>query len=307
LGNYPNIKSGAKMKKQKNFTQFIRSFCILMSILILSTTLYAQESEYQYKETEQLVDLVNDAAALIKEKGEDAFAEFAVQDSKWRHDDKYIFVIDPEGMVYAHASTALVGTNVMELTDVNGKPFIRWFIREVANGDSCGWSYYLWNIPGQDEPTWKTTFVRSTIAPSGKKYITGCGLYNMKMERAFVVDQVNEAADMIEGEGIIAFEVLRDPTSEFIFNDNYVFVLDAEGTLLVHPSIEGTNLYDSQDVNGKYFIRDMLEVAMEDGFGWVDYWWNKPGEEEASAKSSYIKQIEVDGKVLIVGVGVYLE
>jgi len=295
------------MKKQKNFIQFIRSCCILISILIFSVALYAQDAEYQYEETQQLVQLVNDAAALIEEKGEDAFAEFAVQDSKWRHDDKYIFVIDPDAMVYAHASTALVGTNVMELTDVNGKPFIKWFIREVANGDSCGWSYYLWNIPGQDDPTWKTTFVRSAIAPSGKKYITGCGLYNMKMERAFVVDQVKEAADMIEGEGITAFEVLRDPTSEFIFNDNYVFVLDAEGTLLVHPEIEGTNLYTTHDEEGKYFIQEMLELGREKGCGWVDYWWNKPGEEKPSAKSSYIKQIEVDGDVLVVGVGVYLE
>jgi len=295
------------MKKRKKSTQFIQSICVLISIIFLSTTLFAEDAEYQYKETEQLVELVNDAAALIEEKGEDAFDELAVQGSKWRHDDKYIFVIAPEGMVYAHASAALVGTNVMELTDVNGKPFIKWFIIEVSNEDSTGWSHYLWNIPGQDEPTWKSTYVQSAIAPSGEKYIVGCGLYNMKMERAFVVDQVNEAADMIDAEGIAAFDELRDPTSEFIFNNNYVFVLDYEGTLLVHPEIEGTNLFDAQDVNGKYFIREMLEVGREDGSGWIDYWWNKPGEEEPSAKSSYIRQIEVDGDVLIVGVGVYLE
>ncbi len=295
------------MKKEKYFTQFLRSFCVLISFLILSLSLCAEDAEYQYKETEQLVDLVNDAAVLIEEKGEDAFAEFAVQDSKWRHGDKYIFIIDPDAMVYAHASTALVGTNVMELTDVNGKPFIKWFIIEVSSEDSSGWSHYLWNIPGQDESTWKTTFVRSAIAPSGKKYIAGCGLYNMKMEQAFIVDQVNEAADMIEEEGITAFDELRDPTSEFIFNDNYVFVLDEEGTLLVHPEIEGTNLYDTQDEEGKYFIREMLEVGRENGCGWVDYFWNKPGDDKLSAKSSYIRQIEVDGDVLIVGVGVYLE
>ncbi|MBN2016726.1 MAG: cache domain-containing protein [Candidatus Cloacimonetes bacterium] len=299
------------MKKQKNFIQFIRSFCILISILIFSVALYAQDAEYQYEETQQLVQLVNDAAALIEEKGEDAFTDFAVQDSKWRHDDKYIFTIDPEGMVYAHANAALVGTNVMELTDVNGKPFIKWFIREVANGDSAGWSYYLWKVPGQDEdqydPTWKTTYVCSAVAPSGIKYIVGCGLYNMKMERAFVVDQVNEAADMIEGEGIAAFDELRDPTSEFIFNDNYVFVLDNEGTLLVHPELDGTNLYDTQDEEGKYFIREMIEVGNEKGCGWVDYFWNKPGEDKVSEKSSYIKQVEVDGETLIVGVGVYLD
>ncbi|MDP8313756.1 MAG: cache domain-containing protein [Candidatus Celaenobacter antarcticus] len=295
------------MKKRKKSTQFIRSFCVLISFLILSVSLCAEDAEYQYKETEELVELVNDAVVLIEEKGKDVFAEFAVQDSKWRHDDKYVFAIDPEGMVYAHASAALVGTNVIELTDVNGKPFIKWILIEVSGEDSSGWSHYLWNIPGQDEPTWKSTYVQSAIAPSGKKYIAGCGLYNMKMERAFIVDQVNEAADMIEVEGVSAFDVLRDPKSEFIFNSNYVFVLDEEGTLLVHPEIEGTNLYDAQDVNGKYFIREILEVGREDGSGWVDYWWSKPGEDKTSSKSSYIRQIEIDGDIFVVGVGVYLE
>ena len=238
---------------------------------------------------------------------EDACAEFAIEDSKWRQGDKYIFVIDPEGMVYAHASTSLIGKNVIDLTDVNGKPFIKWFIIEVSGEDSSGWSHYLWNIPGDDEPTWKNTFVKSAIAPSGKKYIAGCGLYNMKMERAFVVDQVNEAVDMITAQGLAAFDVLRDPKSEFIFNNNYVFVLNEIGTLLVHPEIEGTNLYDEQDVEGKYFIREMLEVGRENGCGWVDYWWNKPGEDKPSSKSSYIRQVEVDGDILVVGVGVYLE
>jgi len=300
------------MKRKKWHNRFINlnlvgSFFIVVSILMFSLSLFAEDAEYQYKETEQLVELVNDATILIEEIGEDAFAEFAVQDSKWRHDDKYVFAIDPEGMVYAHASAALVGTNVIELTDVNGKPFIKWILIEVSGEDSSGWSHYLWNIPGQDEPTWKSTYVQSAIAPSGKKYIAGCGLYNMKMERAFIVDQVNEAADMIEVEGVSAFDVLRDPKSEFIFNSNYVFVLDEEGTLLVHPEIEGTNLYDAQDVNGKYFIREILEVGREDGSGWVDYWWSKPGEDKTSSKSSYIRQIEIDGDIFVVGVGVYLE
>ena len=51
----------------------------------------------------------------------------------------------------------------------------------------------------------------------------------------------------------------------------------------------------------------MIEVGNEKGCGWVDYLWNKPGEDKVSEKSSYIKQVEVDGETLIVGVGVYLD
>ncbi|WP_455556796.1 methyl-accepting chemotaxis protein [Comamonas sp.] len=65
----------------------------------------------------------------------------------------------------------------------------------------------------------------------------------------------------------------------------YYFVLSAEedrqrGQLIVHPLQEGNNIIGSQDSNGNYFIRDMLERKQ----GSVRYPWTNPGEEAARDK-----------------------
>ena len=66
----------------------------------------ADESErlgrYSYEETKRLVSFVEDAAALIEQKGEFAFQDFNVPGSKWLTDDYYIFVYTPDGTNVFH-------------------------------------------------------------------------------------------------------------------------------------------------------------------------------------------------------------
>ncbi len=290
-------------------SNFSRLFFVVF-VLIFCTYLFAEEVEYQYEATRELVSLVDDAVVLIEEKGEDAFTELSFDNSKWRQGEKYIFVIDTKGVVYVQVDTTLIGKNLIDLTDVNGKPFIRWFITEVMGKDKSGWSHYLWNIPGQDVPTWKTTYVKLATTSSGKKYIAGCGLYNMKMEKAFALAEVKQAAELIAAQGKEAFSTLRDPESEFVFRDNYIFVINDIGDVIINPAspeLEGKNLYDLQDVKGLYFFRELIDVAKKEGSGWVDYWWPKPGEEEASSKTSYVIKVMKGDEIFIVGTGIYLD
>jgi len=46
---------------------------------------------------------------------------------------------------------------------------------------------------------------------------------------------------------------------------------------------------------------------VDNGQGWVDYLWPKPGTAKAVRKSSYVKRIVVRGEILAVGTGVYLD
>ncbi len=39
----------------------------------------------------------------------------------------------------------------------------------------------------------------------------------------------------------------------------YAFVMDTKGTMLIHPTLKGKNLYDAQDTKGFYYIRRMIE------------------------------------------------
>ena len=275
----------------------------LLILFSFGADIFPQSSEYKYAETKHLVSLVNDAVKLIEEKGEDAFEELSTENSKWRHDEVYIFVLDFEGVVIVHVDDDMIGESQNDLLDVNGKPFIRWFIYEVID-DEGGWSHYLWVKPGHIFPTWKTAYIKSAEAPSGNKYVVGCGLYNMKMEESFIIDQVNDAVELIKREKEKAFDILRNIKSEFIFKSTYVFVYDCIGTLLVmppFPNLEGTNMYNYTDASGNYLFREFLKVLGKGDSGWVEYSWPKPTEYEPSKTRSYIQKIQVGDQSYIVG------
>ena len=282
----------------------------VVSAFLLSGICHAEE--LQYEESRKLVALVDEAAALIAEKGEEAFKILSVEGSKWRHGETYIFVLSPDGTFLVHPDPEFAGKNQIDFTDVNGKPVVKWFIAKVKENPQrrSGWSHYLSVKPGEITPCWKTTYLKLVTAPSGKEYIVGSGLYNMRMEKAFVVDGVNMAAELIKKEGRAAFDTLRDKKSEYNYKDTYVFVIDDKGTLLLDPpfpSLEGRNVYNYRDPAGKYLFREMIEVANKNGSGWVEYMWPKPNNTEYEKKSSFVKKVQVGNEVLIVGTGIYLE
>lgn len=268
--------------------------------------------EYQYKDTENLVVLVRDAAALVDQDGENAFPAFKTNGSKWWQGENYIFVLDIEGNILVHPDPTLEGKNQLGLKDVNGKPIIRQIIDEVTSYEDKteGWTHYLWPRPGDISPTWKSTFVKLSIAPSGQKFVIGCGVYNMEMERAFVEDEVVDAARLIETKGISAFDQIRDPASEFLFPSTYIFIFSHDGIELVNPafrSLEGQNVMDLKDSNGKYLVRAMFALLEKQDSGWVDYKWPKPGESKPSKKSSFVTRASLGDTWVLVGSGVYLQ
>jgi cytochrome c len=83
------------------------------------------------------------------------------------------------------------------------------------------------------------------------------------------------------------------------------------GTVLMlptQPELEGKNLTDVKDANGKLWTREFIETAKTKGSGWIDYMWPKPGEDKPSKKISYIKKAKMpDGETVIVGAGIYVE
>lgn len=91
----------------------------------------------------------------------------------------------------------------------------------------------------------------------------------------------------------------------------YVFVLDTDLTVAAHPimpHLAGENLKGKPDVKGKMFREEMLEKALQDGHGWVDYHYLNPQTKQVVRKISYFELTNGnDGKKYIVGSGKYLE
>ncbi|MCK2088548.1 methyl-accepting chemotaxis protein [Thauera aromatica] len=105
----------------------------------------------------------------------------------------------------------------------------------------------------------------------------------------------------------VAKETAKALLRNMRFDDNnYVFVFDHAGTMLVQPAVprqEGTRMIDATDPNGKPLIRDMIDIARNGG-GHYQYAWPHPGTGKQEPKYSYVANLPEWGWVI--GAGVYV-
>ena len=269
------------------------------------------EEEYEHEDTRALVALVDDAAELLHTKGEAAFQEFRVAGSRWCAGETYIFVLDVHGNMLVHPDPALNGRNQLRLVDVGGRRIVRGLIDAATTSLNrpSGWYHYQWPVPGGLLPRWKSSYVRLVQAPGNWNFIVGSGMYNDRMERAFVMDLVTHAVAELERNGGAALATLRDPKGPYRVKDAYVFVDTRDGVEIVNPAfpnLEGRKLFDLADVQGRYLVREMLALVRERGSGWIEYMWPKPGDCVSTWKSAYVHRATLDGQPVLVGCGVYL-
>jgi len=120
--------------------------------------------------------------------------------------------------------------------------------------------------------------------------------------------KVNEACVLLGQKGEAAFPDFQGPDSNFIFAGTYIWIHDQNGFMRMHPikyKLNGKNLINLTDSNGKQFFAVMNEVCSEKGSGWVDYMWPKPGEKKPSPKISFVKQVKHGDDIFVVGCGTY--
>jgi signal transduction histidine kinase len=259
----------------------------------------------------QLMTLVREAAAILEERGEKAYAEFRKKGSKWFRDDTYLFVFTMDGTRAFHAAEPETeGQNSSQSKDILGRPFGRMILDAGAGPTGEGWVHYMYPEPGNIFPAWKSSFVKRVTFPSGKPYIVGGGIYNMQMDKAFIEDVVNRAANLIAKQGKDAFGQLRDKTGPFVFMDTYVFVTGVDGIEVVNPvmpSLEGRSLLDLKDLQGKTTVRDEIALALKEGSAWLEGYWYRPGDNIPARKQTYVRKIQFGPDTYIVGSGIYTE
>jgi len=90
-------------------------------------------------------------------------------------------------------------------------------------------------------------------------------------------------------------------------DDGYFFVYEKEGLTLVHPrqpDLVGQNLWNMQDRDGTYVIRELIARASEGG-GFQRYLWPKPSTGRVERKLGYAVELPRWGWML--GTGIYLD
>ena len=101
------------------------------------------------------------------------------------------------------------------------------------------------------------------------------------------------------------FEAVSDQsTGAFHDRDLYPFIFDHLGVNVAHgarPALVGKTLLNLKDQDGKYLVREMIEISKSKGEGWINYKWPNPITNKIEDKTSFIKKM---GNYFV-GVGIY--
>ena len=138
---------------------------------------------------------------------------------------------------------------------------------------------------------------RRTQARTEEAYQTALYLYEQNKENK----SLSEIAELI-----------HDALYAASWDDGrgYYFAEDMQGNERVNrnnPDLEGQNIINLQDSNGKYFVQEILNIARsEKREGFCTYFWNQPDTPDVLVpKISYIKYFEpLDW---VIGTGIYLD
>ncbi|HJW25654.1 MAG TPA: cache domain-containing protein [Rhodocyclaceae bacterium] len=91
-------------------------------------------------------------------------------------------------------------------------------------------------------------------------------------------------------------------------SDDYFFINDMNSVSVMHPikpELEGKDLSDVKDPDGKRLFAEFTQVVKAKGSGFVDYKWPKPGASAPVPKISYVQGFQPWGWVI--GSGIYVD
>jgi cytochrome c len=97
---------------------------------------------------DEAMAMVKKGVAFIRANGKDkGYAEISAKGSKFSDRDLYLVVYGLDGVVYAHgANEKMIGKNLIDLKDVDGKPFVKERV-ELAQSKGTFWQDYKFTNP----------------------------------------------------------------------------------------------------------------------------------------------------------------
>ena len=97
---------------------------------------------------DQAVQMVKKGVAFIKANGtEKGYAEISNKTGQFHFEDLYLVVYGLDGVVHAHgANQKMVGRNLIELKDVDGKAFVKERV-ELGKAKASFWQDYKFTNP----------------------------------------------------------------------------------------------------------------------------------------------------------------
>ena len=153
----------------------VRNLALAFAALLVAFGLPAAAQQKSQGTAKEAVAMVDRAVAHIKKVGrEKAFADFNNKSGPFTDRDLYVVVYDMQGKVLAHgANDKMIGRDVLELRDNDGKYFVKERVEMMSKGPSVnGWQDYKFMNPVSKQIEPKQMYLQRF-----EDLIVGCGIY----------------------------------------------------------------------------------------------------------------------------------
>jgi signal transduction histidine kinase len=231
---------------------------------------------FPHSKRDATVSLVRSAAEYFRDRiksggsPDEAFSKFSYPLGVFVLGDLYLYALDFDGNIVAQGDRpGLIGQNMLDYQDADGHYTNREIIEKLKKSSNSGiWTGYT----SKRAP--KITYAEKVTDSNGKNYFIACG-YFPDADRAQAVDLVRRGFKYMEGHGKLqaAAEINSKTNDDFRYGELSLVVYDIHGICVGNggnSDAVGTNQYDTQDEDGKYYVRDMIQKA-KNGGGWLDF------------------------------------
>ena len=110
------------------------------------------------------------------------------------------------------------------------------------------------------------------------------------------VAMVKKATAFIKEQGPDkAYPEISNKAGKFIDRDLYVVVYQLDGKVLAHGSNEkfvGKDMIEAQDVDGKLYVKERVELANKQTSFWQDYKFVNPVSKKVEPKQMYCEKLD---------------
>jgi cytochrome c len=91
-----------------------------------------------------------------------------------------------------------------------------------------------------------------------------------------------------------AYAEINTPHGKFVDGEIYTVVQGFDGTTLAHatnPKLIGKNMIDQQDIDGKFFAKDMATHGRKEASFWYDFKFVNPVTKKIQVKDMYCESV----------------
>ena len=218
---------------------------------------------------------------------------------KFMFGDLYLYALDFDGNIRAQGERpGLIGSNALDYKDSTGKAYNKEIIEMLKDKkeDEGIWIEYM------SKNARKSTYVEKVKDKQGNYYFIACGYYP-EIDRDKARDLVDRGYTFMKGSGIsVATKEFTDSKiNTYRFGDLALFVYDMKGNVIANghnPEFVGQNQFDLKNSDGRYYVRDMIDLARAGG-GWTEFKLNN------SFQATYVKKIDMGVGEFVIGAGLF--